>query len=452
MGTWENKWLRNYRLTATLEDGSIETIEYPLTIEFEVMRNVCSTVNSMDIKIYNLSLETRNRLFQDRYHPSIYRNVCLQAGYDQNFDNLPIIFIGNIWYCYSWRSGTDIITNIYAKDGGWDAVNSFSSFSLSAGVKDSDILNRLIKDLSHCSINEIGDFATQKQRGVLINGNTFTLLQKYSHDSMFVDLEKVNLLNDNEVIEGEVLEINSQTGLLGTPRREDTFLSIDTLFEPRVKVCQIIQVDSSVTQQYNIQAKVTGISHAGTISEADCGELKTTFNLLMQDQITNKGFNLVKNNVITPVPIINGSSNFEFAYAFTKKWEGGYNANDPQHANYGIIQSTWNAYSASYGLAGTSTRAITPAIAKNILYKYYWSNQSFSKAPRGMSTVCFDTWMNGNHGQLGNWIKQAGGLNGNPDIVLNLRAANYSHGGVALKDLNGELNRINALRAYIKGN
>ena len=85
-----------------------------------------------------------------------------------------IIFIGNIWYCYSWRSGTDIITNIYAKDGGWDAVNSFSSFSLSAGVKDSDILNRLTKDLSHCSINEIGDFATQKQRGVLINGNTFT--------------------------------------------------------------------------------------------------------------------------------------------------------------------------------------------------------------------------------------------------------------------------------------
>ena len=53
------------------------------------------------------------------------------------------------------------------------------------------------------------------------------------------------------------------------------------LFEPRLTLGQIINLQSTTNKQYNGLYKVVGFTHRGTISPAVCGDLRTTVNLFI---------------------------------------------------------------------------------------------------------------------------------------------------------------------------
>ena len=102
---------------------------------------------------------------------------------------------------------------------------------------------------------------------------------------------KNNPAEENKV-EGKfskgVLAINTKTGLLGTPILQGAFLTVETILEPRIKVGQLVEIESSYNTAFNGQYKVIGIRHIGVISEAVSGEAKTTLELLVGDRIINQ--------------------------------------------------------------------------------------------------------------------------------------------------------------------
>jgi hypothetical protein len=53
-------------------------------------------------------------------------------------------------------------------------------------------------------------------------------------------------LNNNECIEGSIQLITAESGLLESPRRSDTQLVFKILFEPRLRVGQILQLESKI--------------------------------------------------------------------------------------------------------------------------------------------------------------------------------------------------------------
>ena len=104
-----------YQLTVILENEQSVIVRYPLTIEFNIIRDTQATTNTGVFSIYNLSYATREKMFKDRLNTGIVKGIILEAGYE---GNLSTIFKGNIQECYSRRNGADIITEIQAWDIG----------------------------------------------------------------------------------------------------------------------------------------------------------------------------------------------------------------------------------------------------------------------------------------------------------------------------------------------
>ena len=64
-----------------------------------------------EISVFNASPETREILEREN------AIVILNAGYEDNEDNLPLIFSGQVQYSTTETKGTDIVTTMYCADG-----------------------------------------------------------------------------------------------------------------------------------------------------------------------------------------------------------------------------------------------------------------------------------------------------------------------------------------------
>lgn len=277
------KFNRNYRLTIQAEQGGVIIIEPPFTIEFNIIRAKFATANSATISIYNLSPKTRNRIFKDRFIIETYKRVVLEAGYG---DNLSTIFIGNIFSALSARRGSEIVTTLNCQDGGFDITNTTISSTIAAGATATDILSALSGYFTHVVPGVISAPEDKYNRPIVLGGNVFELIQVYAKGQAFIDLEKLYVLQNNQVLVNEAIPfLDAETGLLETPAREDAFLTITTLFEPRVIIAQIIEIDSPILPQYNGQYQVIGLEHRGIISDAVNGECRSIFHLLLANQL-----------------------------------------------------------------------------------------------------------------------------------------------------------------------
>lgn len=275
------KFGRSYRLTVDPNDGGDPiVIMMPITVQFSVQRNTQASLNTFNIDIYNLSERLRSRIFQDRFTQR-FRTVTFEAGYD----TLTTLFKGFIFEANSAREGSDIITSIEARDGSWDTVNTMTFQTIGKGQTVGDLLKTLIGNFENLGLGVVGAFNDVLGRPAVLNGNTYDLIRKYSDGNVFVDLGKVYVLKPNEVIEGELPVISAASGLLESPRRDDAFLKVPTLFEPRISMGQIVELDSTVMPIYNGQYKVLGALHQGIISEAVGGRCRSTFDLFTGSQI-----------------------------------------------------------------------------------------------------------------------------------------------------------------------
>lgn len=282
---------RIYKLTiqTNLLNEALE-ISDPIGISFNVDRGIYAGVNSMDIDIFNLNPDHRNLLFQDTYDPVAYKHIVLEAGYAGM--GLTVIFIGNIFNAYSYRQGSDIVTHIHAMDGGLDTSTTNSAMTFGKGVELKDVINGLMGGFPHLKpgTQNINDYTFK--RPVVVDGNNFQLIRKYAGGDVFVDLEEVNIMKTKDVIKGYVPLINDESGLLGTPQRRNTSLSVELMFEPRIVVGQVIEVQSSIAPQFDGQFKVIGLQHQGTINVAQSGKCTTRLELFVGTQLYGK-FNVI---------------------------------------------------------------------------------------------------------------------------------------------------------------
>jgi hypothetical protein len=270
---------RNYSLDIETEDGSTLTVEPPFTLEFDITRNTLTSANVCSFRILNLSLKHRNKIRFNSYDSNNFRSIAFFAGYG---DNMPMCFNGNITQAWSVREGVNFVSQIESFDGGYAFVNAkadgLSPFP--AGTLKKTVITALASSLPNVSIGAIGNFPGTIDRGFSGSGNTVKLLAELTGGGFFIDNGKVFCLNRSETVDGSISVINSQTGLLGTPVREKTFLSFDMLFEPRLQAGQQIILDSTTAPgNYNGVYKVVSVKHRGVISDAVCGEAITTVGL-----------------------------------------------------------------------------------------------------------------------------------------------------------------------------
>ena len=202
-----------------------------------------------------------------------YRSVQLQAGYGTN---LPIIFSGNITQAWSVREGVNFITSIESFDGGFAFANGQTNTQFPSGTAFQTVVSNLASSLPGTTLGAVGNYPGSLSRGCSFSGNTANILRDITGGGFFIDNGKAHCLNDSECLDGEMVLINSASGLLGTPVRETTVLTFDMIFEPRLVVGQQIQLDSSTGANFNGFYKIISLKHRGMISEAVCGDAITT--------------------------------------------------------------------------------------------------------------------------------------------------------------------------------
>ena len=267
--------MRNYVLRVQTGDGTYIEIRPPLTLSFKVSRSTGADANTAKLTVYNLAERTRNRIYKDQHDIRNYKGVELHAGYGTQGKTLPLIFKGNIKRAYSHRQGTEYLTEIECYDGGFAILNGSTSRTYAGGTSDRQIITDLFKDLPGITSGAVGKFSGTLPRGNAMSGSPAELLKSATGGGFFIDCEKAYALKENECVSGPLTEISARTGLLGTPMREETKLTVDMIFEPRLRLGQKVRLSSLTERIYNGDYKVLGVEHSGTISEAVSGECKT---------------------------------------------------------------------------------------------------------------------------------------------------------------------------------
>ena len=287
-----------------------EIVQDPVTIEFDVLKSTQSENNSR-ITIYNLDGSTREAVYQDRIlldtNPYI-KWVTLEAGYG---DTLTLVTWGYIQECHSYRSGVDFITVMDIVDP--DILTEYCGVTFEAGTTFKQAYEYLVGRLPSLRIGETGVLEGIFDIPTTFDGNVFVLINKLTGGHTFVDNGVVHNLNDNETISdyGCYL-IAADTGLLETPKRYDHILEATMLFEPTIKIGQLVEIKSDTQSRFNGQYKTLGLQHSCTISGSEAGSRITRLQLQYIEEIANSNENLtanpsgsassvVKNNEVQPI-------------------------------------------------------------------------------------------------------------------------------------------------------
>jgi len=206
---------------------------------------------------------------------------------------IPLLFNGFVKQAGSVRQGTEFQTVIEAYDGGFAMTEGQAEVSVSAGQKVGDVLKKLAQSLPGIEGATVGDgYDDVTKRGQVIFGNPVEHLRMATRNRFFIDKNRAYILADNEILPGDIGKIDSTTGLIGTPKKNATVLEVELIFEPRVTICQALELESITFPEANGTFKVIEISHRGMISPQVAGSVTTSLKLLIPQD--SKLFKLVK--------------------------------------------------------------------------------------------------------------------------------------------------------------
>lgn len=263
-------------------DSTYVEVKDPFTLEFQVTRNNLASANTATFTLYNLSPSLRSQIFKDQFDMGTFRAVQLFAGYDDGANTMiPQVFNGAIKRASSQREGADFKTEIEAYDGAVNNTSANVSQTLPQGSTRKQILANLVESLAGVQSSTIGNkFNDVSKRGVSLMGNPMEMLAQLTGGNFYIDSQNAYALDPSEVVPGDIRLISAENGLLGTPRKYETLVELDMLFEPRLKPSQIIELQSATEKRFNGVYKITGFTHRGTISGAIAGDCKTSVQLL----------------------------------------------------------------------------------------------------------------------------------------------------------------------------
>ncbi len=272
-----DKYNRKYVLYIEKKDLTTLKVTLPFTVEFDIHRNSLSSANTCSIRIFNLNPNNRTQIRKDQFDWGDLRKITFMAGYGEK---LSLAFEGNINQAWSVREGNVMVTQIESYDGGYAYVNAVTNQTFTSGTPQRSIIDSLASSMPGVTRGAIGQYDGQISRANAMSGPTTNLLKDLTNDGFFIDNSKVHCLRDDECLSGDIPLINAKSGLLGTPIKEQTYINFDVLFEPSLKVGQLIRLESETADNFNGTHKVLSIKHRGTISEAVSGQAITSVGLL----------------------------------------------------------------------------------------------------------------------------------------------------------------------------
>ena len=323
--TWSMKI--TYVNKETLQPETL-SFGYPLTIDFNIHKNMESSTNTATFNIYNLAEKTRSNIFQEQFNTGVKKVVEFWAGYG-GFDKEVLVFKGYIQEAYSKRQSVDMITTITAWDIGY--TERYITCTFDKGTTLKDAYKNVVSRYPDLELAEIGELNGSFKTPTTFAGTPMEVLNKITDYHTFVDNGKVKTLQNNECIDVPVHIIKAESGLLETPLLKGGQIEVTSIFQPAIEIGQLYEIQSVTASNFNGTYKVCGYSHSGTISGAVAGQRTTRINLLIGAILpcsnyvitgnTETGFKKVKLEQVNPVVTGYGSS-VEEVYRYIRENNG----------------------------------------------------------------------------------------------------------------------------------
>jgi Tfp pilus assembly protein PilZ len=272
-----NKFARVYQLV--VEDRNRKSwIFDKFALSFSITKNIHGHASEGNVTLVNLSEETRGILLKDRMDSS-RRSCQLYLGYEKQPMNL--VLRGNIFYCSSKRQGIDFQTEIAVADGGDYYLNGFLDRSYAANSEKNNITNDLVALAAKKGLGkgQIDSLSGVLARALTINKKASQV--QFSGYDIYVENEQLNIVAENNYLQGaDVLLISSESGLLDTPLRYDSYVEVKMILEASARLNQKVRLEAEGEKISNGDYKITGISHEGSIAfQGEAGECITTLEL-----------------------------------------------------------------------------------------------------------------------------------------------------------------------------
>jgi len=219
---------------------------FDLRINFKIEKSLVGYPNTGNIKIYNLSESSRNRITQEGIKTQLF------AGYEDT--GVPLLFEGDIINVIHEYKKPDWITEIFAADGINILNTSTINKPLPAGSTPEQVYNELISEMKGISkgVTEGLKKCLSGKRSLLrelqLSGSIKEWLDKiakdcgfeYSINSGVIETVPTGL----PVSDVAPTTINQASGMLGSPERTDIGISVRNLLLPTLKLGRTIRVES----------------------------------------------------------------------------------------------------------------------------------------------------------------------------------------------------------------
>lgn len=227
-----------------------------LRIKFSTKSSDSMTPNTADIRIYNLEPNTALKIKKE------FKGVILQGGYE---GNKGVIFKGNIKQVIIGReSATDTFIDIVAGDG--DRAYNFAIVTQSlASPSQADQIAAASNAMAGKGVTQghIGDTVPGNlPRGKVMFGPARDYLKNAADNSdsnWFIQNEKITFVKKTTYLPSQVVVLNSNTGMVGSPQQTNVGVNVKNLINPRIAPGTRVQIDNASIQalKINLEVKTT---------------------------------------------------------------------------------------------------------------------------------------------------------------------------------------------------
>lgn len=250
-----DQWLRNCSLIVA-GAGSQGLELGDLRVSFTVRKGDLETPNSAEIRVYNLSADTANRIRRE------FTRVVLMAGYSQ----LGTIFDGTIRQVRQGReNGTDTWLEIIAADG--DGAYNFATVNttLAAGSTPADRVSVCQSSMAEkgAGTGYIPDLGNQAlPRGKVMYGMAREHMRGIAETTdtgWSIQDGKVQMLPRNGYLPGAAVVLTHETGLVGTPEQTQDGIKVRALLNPQLRIGARVKLDNASVQRVKTDLKANTV-------------------------------------------------------------------------------------------------------------------------------------------------------------------------------------------------
>ncbi len=253
---------RNYRVVINVEGERI-TVEPPLKITFSGVSSTGLIANSLELKIYNLNQAHRNTLVKEPepvagQPAQVNFRLALLIGYGSS---LKLMYDGFVTSSGSKREGAEIVTSISCRA----ALPDIQSSWLNSTVISGETFNVALEKMPNTTLGAVSKDLPKLKRPRVIVGGAFDQLKKAypEHRVTIVNGRLYILAEDEALITSTIPVISADTGLIDTPTRYFSKITLTALLNPIIEPFTLFKLESSIQPHLNRVYEAWNITYSG---------------------------------------------------------------------------------------------------------------------------------------------------------------------------------------------